>query len=197
MCICGHGSTCRRASSRGSSSAQQPRPRQSFVSRGRVRLHEAVSYLIRERQDLDLEACAAILAQVHVDQRYPVRWPDDPRAWLTYADAAAAWVAVRDGQVMGHVCVARNHPMPPELTLERLFVSPDAAGSGVGGALVDHASRWAAERGLRLTLDVAENCARAIALYGRLGWRLTGRTPIDWGDDAAQFLLHFDAPPAS
>lgn len=157
-------------------------------------MHEPVAYVIRERSVLDLEACAAMLAQVHVEQRYPIRWPDDCHAWLTPANVAAAWVAVRGDEVIGHVCVARKHQMPPELTLERLFVSPDAAGSGVGGALIDQARNWAAERRSLLTLDVAENCGRAIAVYGRLGWRLTGRTPIDWGDDAADSLLHFEAP---
>lgn len=153
-----------------------------------------VTYVIRERRARDLETCVALLAQVHVTQRYPIRWPDDPRAWLTPPDAAGAWVATLHDDVIGHVCVVSKDLAPSELTLERLFVSPDAAGSGVGRALMNHASNWAAVRRSRLTLDVAENCAKAIALYGRLGWRLTGQTPIDWGDDAADSLLHFEAP---
>jgi GNAT superfamily N-acetyltransferase len=153
-----------------------------------------VTCAISERRIRDLEGCAALLAQVHVTQRYPIRWPDDPRAWLTPPDVAGAWVATRDDEVIGHVCLVRKDLVLPELTLERLFVSPDVAGSGVGRALINHASDWAAERRSRLTLNVAENCAKAITLYGRLGWRLTGRTPIDWGDDAADSLLHFEAP---
>ncbi|MBC9226900.1 hypothetical protein GL325_11220 [Aeromicrobium sp. 636] len=58
-----------------------------------------------------------------------------------------------------------------------------------------HANGRAAHRRSRLTLDVAENCSSAIALYGQLGWRLTGKTPIDWGEDVADCLLHFEAPP--
>lgn len=152
------------------------------------------TWVISERQLPDLEGCAALLRQVHVTQRYPVRWPDDPEAWLTPPGMTAAWVARRDDEVIGHVCLGRKGLAPPDLTLERLFVAPDAAGSGVGRALITHASDWAAERRLPLTLDVADNCTNAITLYERLGWRLTGRSPIDWGDDAASSLLHFVAP---
>ena len=153
-----------------------------------------MTYVIRERRARDLDTCVSLLAQVHVTQRYPIRWPDDPQTWLTPPDAARSWVATLHDDVVGHVCVVVKDLVRSDLTLERLFVSPDAAGIGVGRALVNQASDWAAERRSRLTLDVAENCAQAITLYRRLGWRLTGQTPIDWGDDAADSLLHFEAP---
>jgi Acetyltransferase (GNAT) family len=66
-------------------------------------------------------------------------------------------------------------------SLERLFVSPAAAGLGVAGALVTERWEWASSRENRLTLDVAENCTAAIGLYKRLGLHLTGRTQISWG----------------
>jgi [ribosomal protein S18]-alanine N-acetyltransferase len=159
-----------------------------------MRLDGPVTWVIRERRDGDLQECAALLAQVHVEQRYPVHWPDDPCAWLTPPNVAAAWVAARDDEVIGHVCLVRKDLETPDLTLERLVVSPVAAGSGVGRALVSHAGDWAAQRRSRLSLDVVENCAKAVTLYGRLGWRLTGKTPIVWGDDVAHCLLHFEAP---
>jgi [ribosomal protein S18]-alanine N-acetyltransferase len=157
-------------------------------------LDDPVTSVIRERRDGDLHECVALLAQVHVRQRYPINWPDNPCAWLTPPGMAAAWVATRDDEVMGHVCLVRKDLVTPDLTLERLFVSPVAAGTGVGTALVSHASDWAAQRRSRLSLDVVENCAKAVTLYGRLGWRLTGKTPIDWGGNAAHCLLHFEAP---
>ena len=100
-------------------------------------------------------------------------------------------------EVVGHVCLARRDLETPVLSLERLFVSPAVVGSGVGRALVAHSSDWANQHRQRLTLDVAENCTDAVNLYGRLGWRLTGRTPIDWGGDLARYLLHFEAPNVS
>ncbi|MFC6285292.1 GNAT family N-acetyltransferase [Nocardioides sp. GCM10027113] len=153
-----------------------------------------MTWVIRERRDGDLHECAALLAQVHVEQRYPVNWPDDPGTWLTPANMAAAWVVARDDEIIGHVCLVRGNLSTSDLTLERLFVSPVAVGSGVGRALVIQASDWTAQRGAQLSLDVADNCAKAVALYRRLGWRQIGETPIDWGGDLARRLLHFEAP---
>lgn len=155
-----------------------------------------VTWVIRERGAGDLEDCAALLAQVHVEHRYPIHWPDHPCSWLSPPDMLVAWVAARDGEVVGHVCLVCKDQMAPNLTLERLFVSPLAAGAGVGRALVVRASEWATERRSGLTLDVVENCTEAVALYRRLAWRLTGQTPIEWGDDVAQRVLHFEAPSA-
>lgn len=63
--------------------------------------------------------CAEPLAQVHATQRYPIRWPDDPRVWLTPPDMAGAWVATRHDGVIGHACVVGRDLVPPELILER------------------------------------------------------------------------------
>lgn len=186
--------TTSRGTQRARASGCTVSPRHADDSPASIRSGEPVTYVIRERRACDLDTCVAMLAQVHVTQRYPIRWPDDPRIWLTPPEAAGAWVATLRDEVIGHVCVVRKDLVRSELTLERLFASPDAAGSGVGRALINHASDWAAGRRSRLTLDVADNCAKAINLYSRLGWRLTGQTPIDWGDDAADSLLHFEAP---
>lgn len=126
-----------------------------------------VAWAIRERREGDLQPCVALLAQVHVEQRYPVHWPQDPCVWLTPQNVAAAWVATRGDELIGHVCLVRKHLGGPALTLERLFVSPNAAGSGVGKALVNHASDWAAQRRSPLSLDVADNCTKAVSLRSR------------------------------
>ena len=107
----------------------------------------------------------------------------------------AAWVAASDDEVIGHVCLVRRDPVAKDLKLERLFVSPVSGGRGVGRALVTEAGEWAAQHEFRLSPDVVENCTEAVALYLRLGWRLTGRTPIAWGQDAADYVLHLEAPP--
>lgn len=150
---------------------------------------------IRSRRTADLEPCARLLAAVHVAHRYPVHWPDDPVSWLRPADLSTAWVAVLDGEVVGHVCLTTQPDAAPLLAVERLFVSPASARRGIGEALLQTAAGWAARRQLPLTLEVADNCASAIALYERLGWRRTGATGIDWGDGVATSVLHFTAPP--
>ncbi len=131
---------------------------------------------------------------MHTIHRYPIHLPEDAPTWLTPVDLAAAWVAVREREIVGHVCLTHRDRRAQVLALERLFVSPAAAGHGIGRALVTKASDWATRHGHRLTLEVVDNCVDAIGLYRRLGWRLSARTQIDWGDSAARYLLHFDAP---
>ncbi len=153
-----------------------------------------MSVVVRERSGVDLEACAMLLLRVHGLHRYPIHWPADPAGWLSPPYTRAAWVAVRDDEIVGHVCVTASAGPPRRLILERLFVSPDYVGRGVGRALVTHAMSWARRQQQPLALDVADNCTNAIRLYTRIGWRETGRTQIDWGDGVAKSLIHFDAP---
>lgn len=104
-------------------------------------------------------------------------------------------MAVLDGEIVGHVCVTAQPDTARALAVERLFVAPTDAGRGIGGALVQTATAWAARREQPLTLEVADNCANAVALYERLGWRRTGSTGIGWADGVATSLIHFAAPP--
>lgn len=148
---------------------------------------------IRRRRAGDLTACVALLGDVHEQYRYPIRWPTDPPTWLTPVDIAQAWVASVDDVLVGHVCLSRSEATS-RLMLERLFVSPSLQGAGVGRALVSTATEWAIAHQYRLTLDVAENCEAAIALYGALGWTLVGRASIEWGGEVASHLLRFEGP---
>jgi ribosomal protein S18 acetylase RimI-like enzyme len=113
-----------------------------------------------------------MLAEVHQSDGYPNRWPDDPSEWLAPQNSVSAWVAERDGRLVGHlVLTGRND----ELWVSRLFVDPSARGSKVGEALL----RRARSRGV-LMLDVVESAERAIALYERTGWTLVGRRDAEW-----------------
>ncbi len=107
--------------------------------------------MIRPRTDADLAACVEALADVQAADRYPVDWPDDPRGWLTPGDLAAAWVAVADGAVTGHVGLARTRLEPLGITLggavTRLFVTPPARRGGLAAACSTRygsppAARW-------------------------------------------------------
>ena len=56
-----------------------------------------------------------------------------------------------------------------------VYVAPHSRGRGVGDALIDAAVRWAGQSGAaRVILRVAEDNARAIALYARQGFSDAG-----------------------
>ncbi|WP_432945046.1 GNAT family N-acetyltransferase [Kribbella sp. CA-253562] len=96
-----------------------------------------------------------------------------------------------NAEVAGHLAVTRSNGTA---LVERLFVDPKHTGQGLGRKLLDHARHIAAEHQLDLTLEVADNCTAAIALYRRAGWRETARTPIEWGGDQASAVISFSAP---
>lgn len=69
--------------------------------------------------------------------------------------------------------------------MEALFVDPECRGTGVGAALVKH--------GLSLhpsmTTDVNEQNGQAVGFYERMGFRRTGRSPLD-GQGRPYPLIH-------
>ncbi|WP_237771490.1 GNAT family N-acetyltransferase [Kribbella sp. ALI-6-A] len=132
-----------------------------------------------------------LLRHVHEASGYPVNWPADPQLWLTPPNALSCWVITVNNEVAGHLAVTQTDSAA---LVERLFVDPQQTGQGLGRKLLDHARRTAAEHHLDLTLEVADNCTAAIALYRRAGWRETARTPIDWGGDQASAVISFSAP---
>ncbi len=151
---------------------------------------------IRPRTPEDLPGCVTVLAAVHKDSRYPVAWPDDPERWLTPRAIVSAWVATRNGAVVGHV-VLTDEPVSGggrRGAIGRLFVDPAERRTGIGGRLLRQAQAGAHERGLPVELDVADNGAAAISLYRRLGWRVVGREPISWGGSDATHVLIFRPP---
>jgi ribosomal-protein-alanine N-acetyltransferase len=145
---------------------------------------------VRSRTTEDLPACAAVLARVHEQQRYPVNWPADPERWLSQPVGPAAWVAERHGMVVGHVRVT----VAPTGTVEveRLFVDPAAQGVGAGRALLGAATAWADQRAAPVVLEVADSRPETLRFYADLGWRETGRTAVDWGGDVATAVVHLE-----
>lgn len=83
-------------------------------------------------------------------------------------------VAERGGRVVGYAITGRGGNQG---FLQRLAADPDLAGSGIGSALVLDSMRWSARRRCRrLLVNTQQENRRALALYGRLGFR---RTPTD------------------
>ncbi|MEU8781622.1 GNAT family N-acetyltransferase [Streptomyces sp. NPDC048637] len=145
--------------------------------------------MIRRRQDSDLDACVAVLAEVHTHSGYPHHWPDDPARWLTPEGLTAAWVAGTDGTVTGHAALCGAE-------VSRLYVAPAARGAGLGGRLLRAVAAEAAARGLRPVLEVKTTDTAAIALYERQGWRRRATERQDWGTGEVVTVHRYEAQPA-
>ncbi|RSN91151.1 GNAT family N-acetyltransferase [Streptomyces sp. WAC 05379] len=151
--------------------------------------------IIRPRTDEDVPSAAAALVKVHDTDGYPVEGVNDPETWLTPPDLLAAWVAVLDQRVVGHVALSHPHGEDAvSLWLEqsqdtegqvavlaRLFVTPEARHGAIGKQLMQAATNHAGEHGRRLVLDVMAKDTAAMRLYERLGWRRIGTAKHTYG----------------
>jgi GNAT superfamily N-acetyltransferase len=165
--------------------------------------------IIRDRAPDDLPVLTAALARVAAEDGYPSRWPADPAAWLRTRDPLAAWVADREGDVVGQVVLRpAGDQMPVTLwrlasgedpascaLVSRLFVVAYVRGRGIGRALVETACARAAQLGLRPLLDVADANQAAVRLYHRLGWTHLGTYEETFGGDGPSETLHCFAAP--
>ncbi|MBV8219581.1 MAG: hypothetical protein JO325_14030, partial [Solirubrobacterales bacterium] len=59
--------------------------------------------MIRPRRSEDLGSVLALLRAIHLADRYPVLWPQDPARWLTGRAGLAAWVSESAGAIDGHL----------------------------------------------------------------------------------------------
>jgi GNAT superfamily N-acetyltransferase len=147
---------------------------------------------VRRRSDDDLPALRRLADDVLRLDGYPPRRPQDLERFMAAPDALAAFVAVRDGQVVGHVCVipsgspevvdlARRALRVPEQKLAvvaRLVVAPAHRRNGAARALLAEALAEVVRLGRTPILDVATHFAGAIALYDRSGWRRLGQVSV-------------------
>jgi GNAT superfamily N-acetyltransferase len=147
------------------------------------------SIRVRPRTDEDLDACTEMAAAVHRLDGYPPYLPDgDLRALFTRPAALAAYVALVDEHVVGHVGLHPSGPCeavelasaalgcgPTQLGIvARLLTAPASRRTGIGRALLQTAASAARERGLIPVLDVWVELTGAIALYEATGWRKLG-----------------------
>jgi putative acetyltransferase len=93
--------------------------------------------------------------------------------------AAPLWLAVdANDRPIAFMLIDDRH-------MEALFIAAEVRGQGVGAALVRH--------GLSLqptmTTDVNEQNGQAVGFYKRMGFRCTGRSPLD-GQGRPYPLIH-------
>jgi GNAT superfamily N-acetyltransferase len=145
--------------------------------------------IIRERSPGDGEALEAIALETHRRDGYPKYLPKDLRSFIVRPEGLGAWVAVSDGQVVGHVALhPHGNPQVVDLAVSvtgldkddvavvgRLFIAPSARRQGIGRALLERATEAAVGLGRRAVLDVVEGHSAAIELYEACGWALVGR----------------------
>lgn len=150
--------------------------------------------MIAPRRTAHLDRVAEALRLVHENDGYPMVWPDDPAAWLAPAGALDGWVALADGEIVGHVMLvdggkvefaaelaeAAGVPMTNLAGVSRLFVTPAARGARVATALLERVEDTPARRGRRLVLDVVDDGGPAVRLYERLGWTRVVAGPASW-----------------
>ncbi|MGH2691125.1 MAG: GNAT family N-acetyltransferase [Actinomycetota bacterium] len=151
---------------------------------------------IREARPGDWPEVAALLAELG---RPDVRGTDEESAarevYERYLarDDATAFVAERDGRVVGFVDLelrTRLNFTTPQAWIPDLIVAEEARSGGVGAALLQRCEEIAREGGCwSLTLESANWRERAHAFYEREGWTFSGKA-------FAKVLADIEWPPA-
>jgi len=164
---------------------------------------------VRRRSASDFDACEGLARAVHAADGYPPYLPDgDFTGFTSSPDAIDAWVATKQGAVLGHVALHRTSSPPvirlatSELSVEatrlavvaRLLVAPEARRHGIGRLLLERAARAAYDRGLQPILDVATRFAAAVSLYERSRWRRLGTVSVEFPDGTAIEEFVYQAP---
>ena len=92
---------------------------------------------------------------------------------------APLWLAVDENDYpLAFMLIDEGH-------MEALFVDPALRGTGIGAALVKHGLALHP----RMTTDVNEQNDQAVRFYERMGFKQTGRSPID-GQGRPYPLIH-------
>jgi GNAT superfamily N-acetyltransferase len=164
----------------------------------------------RPRLPDDVEACVRLLDRVHDLDNYPPLWPVDLAEFVVSEQELSAWVAERDGELIGHVALhdaegdalfevataATGLPASGLAVVARLFASPDVRRVGLGRGLLDLATGEAHARGLRPVLDVAKVLPPAIAMYEAAGWTCVGEVDVRYRDFDPLPVWVYAGPPA-
>lgn len=146
--------------------------------------------------------------QVHESDGYPLYLPDDVPAFITPEYEVEAWVAERDGRIVGHAALhqasvdptlaaaQRATALPVErlAVVSRLFTSPSLRRAGIGRALLRYATGQATSRGQRAVLDVGQTLTAPVALYGSEGWERIDSLELHVAENAVLDLWVYVSP---
>jgi GNAT superfamily N-acetyltransferase len=160
---------------------------------------QVVPVTIRERRPDDLPVLVDLLAAQQPETSYPQRWPlpFPPEEFIVRPGEIAAWVAVEDDTIVGHVSVteltggrmadewvaATGRPADGLGEVSVLFVAGGRRGGGLGGVLLDTALAEIRRRGLTPMLDVVGDETEAGWFYRRRGWHTVGTARPPWLPD--------------
>jgi len=131
---------------------------------------------IRRARPADVAAIARIVTAAYAQYvprigRQPAPMLDDHAARVRDGEA---WVLDADGEVAGVLVLLDQ---PDHLLLDNVAVDPVRRGTGAGRALLRFTEAEARRRGHReVRLYTNEMMLENIALYGRIGYRETGRS---------------------
>lgn len=120
-----------------------------------------------------------------VDATHHFLMPDDRIALdelvCSFLPHAPLWLAVDENDYsLAFMLIDGGH-------MEALFVDPTQRGRGIGTALVKHGLTLHP----KMTTDVNEQNDQAVRFYKRMGFRQTGRSPID-GQGRPYPLIHLE-----
>jgi len=162
---------------------------------------------IRPRVDADLEGCIHVLHDVYARDGYPVQGMNNAKAFLTSGPLKRAWVAEREGRVIGHVAVSQatdddvsvalwrqQNPNDAIAVLGRLFVGPDERAGGVASRLMGAAVEWSREANVRLVMFALVKDQAAMRLYERLGWQRFGSRMYRYGEGQQMEAVCYSSP---
>jgi ribosomal protein S18 acetylase RimI-like enzyme len=104
--------------------------------------------------------------------------------FLYFGNECAGYLKINTGD-------AQSEDMGDEtLEIERLYISAEYQGKGLGKFLINEAIKFAQEKGKRkVWLGVWENNEKAIAFYKKSGFVLTGEHTFYVGSDAQTDLI--------
>lgn len=115
-------------------------------------------------------------------------WQQRTRAFAAPAGDRAMFVAIDQATREWIGCAGSHVDVDGTPNLISMWVAPEHRGRGVGSSLVDAVIDWARATGhVRVRLDVVRGQESAVRLYGRLGFRHTGRsTPMERDPDLVE-----------
>jgi GNAT superfamily N-acetyltransferase len=165
---------------------------------------------LHRRRDHQLGACTRLLGLVQAETHYPASRPSSLREWLADPALLDAWVAERQGEVLGHVALGpvgedavsrmrwrevTGRPAAELGGVSRLFVRPRARGQGIGTALLAIGAEDVRARGLTPVAEVVSPSREGLGLFEQQGWRLVGRSATGRrGEELTTYL--YLLPPA-